>query len=176
MTSRLTRRDAVIALGTALAGTGTWGVLTWDALTEDGDPAGPSERETIVATAEALYPSEVDGIDSFVETYVVGRIREREAYREGVEAAALALDQYAHEWYDAPFAELDRSTRQAVFDEYGLDRAEPDPSGSERERVRYYLLNELLYAFYSSPTGGELVGIENPQGYPGGTESYRRGP
>jgi hypothetical protein len=34
--------------------------------------------------------------------------------------------------------------------------------------VNYYLLDELLFAFYSSPTGGELIGNKNPRGYPGG--------
>jgi hypothetical protein len=42
--------------------------------------------------------------------------------------------------------------------------------------VRYYVVNELLLALYASPTGGELVGIENPQGHPGGTASYQQGP
>jgi hypothetical protein len=60
----------------------------------------------------------------------------------------------------------------------GADTADPDPDpdGTDAGRVRYYVVNELLYALYASPTGGELVGIENPRGYPGGTASYRRGP
>jgi hypothetical protein len=58
----------------------------------------------------------------------------------------------------------------------GVRTAEPDPDGTDVERVRYYVVNELLFALYSSPTGGELVGLENPQGHPGGIDSYRRGP
>jgi hypothetical protein len=42
--------------------------------------------------------------------------------------------------------------------------------------VRYYVVDELLYAFYASPVGGGMAGIENPPGYPGGTESYQEGP
>ncbi|MEA5408870.1 hypothetical protein VB773_15715 [Haloarculaceae archaeon H-GB2-1] len=57
-----------------------------------------------------------------------------------------------------------------------MKTAEPNPDGTTAERVRYYLVNEPLYALYASPTGGTLVGIENPQGHPGGTESYQRGP
>ena len=41
------------------------------------------------------------------------------------------------------------------------------------DRVRFFVVNELLFALYSSPTGGSLVGIENPVGHPGGTESYQ---
>jgi len=178
---RLTRRDAVIALGAAGVGAAGLGALAWDDLDDEtpSEPTGQDDsggRETIVAAAEALYPERVTGIDSFVESYVVGRIQDRTAYLDGVQTAARRLDAYAHHWYDRPFAELDRETRQDVFDEYGLADCEPDPNGSERERVRYYLLNELLFAFYSSPTGGSLVGLENPPGHPGGLDSYQRGP
>jgi hypothetical protein len=58
----------------------------------------------------------------------------------------------------------------------GVHTADPDSEGTDPERVRFHVVNELLYALYTSPTGGELVGIENPQGYPGGTASYREGP
>jgi hypothetical protein len=58
----------------------------------------------------------------------------------------------------------------------GVDLVDPDPDGFSAERVRFYLVNELLYALYSSPTGGTLLGLENPQGYPGGSESYQQGP
>jgi hypothetical protein len=63
-----------------------------------------------------------------------------------------------------------------VLREMAVDTAEPRREGEPRETVRYYVVNELLLALYSSPTGGELVGIENPQGYAGGIDSYQRGP
>ena len=175
----LTRRDALIALGAAGVGAGGLGALVWDEL--DDEPPGrgsddPTWRETVVAAAEALYPASVSGVESFVETYVVGRVQDRQTYLDGVQRAAGNIDEYARYWHDRPFAALDRSTRQTVFDDYGLADSAPDPEGSEREQVRYYLLNELLFAFYSSPTGGELVGLENPPGHPGGLDSYQRGP
>lgn len=175
MTPDLTRRDALIALG--VAGTATAGAATlrWvDPPTNER--VEPTDRETLVAAAEALYPSQVTGVEEFVETFVLGRIQDRPDHREGVLEAARALDAYTRQWHDEPFAALDRQNRQGIFSEYALDSTDPDPDGTTRERVRYYLVNELLFAFYSSPTGGELVGIENPQGYPGGTDSYRRGP
>jgi hypothetical protein len=185
MSPELSRRDAVVALGATGVATAGLGALTWEALEKGGSANGDddadggttaTERETLIAAAEALYPSEVTGVDEFVETYVVGRLSGRPEHEAGVRAAARAIDEYAHDWYDRPYAELDRSDRQAVFDEWGLDAADPDPEGTDRDRVRYYLINELLYAFYSSPTGGDLVGLENPQGHPGGTGSYQRGP
>ena len=178
MTPELSRRDALVALGAAGVATTGLGALAWETLDEDeSDGKSPADqRETLVAAAEALYPSDVEGVETFVETYVVGRVQDRTEYLEGVRDAARRLDDHARYWQDAPFADLDRATRQEVFDGFGLADAEPDPEGNEVERVRYYLVNELLYAFYSSPTGGSLVGLENPQGHPGGTGSYQRGP
>jgi len=178
MSPELSRRDAIVALGAAGVATAGLGALAWETL-EEGDSDGMSstdQRETIVAAAEALYPSEVEGVETFVERYVVGRVQDRTAYFERMRDAADRIDENARYWHDAPFADLDRVTRQQVFDEFGLADAEANPEGNEVERVRYYLLNELLFAFYSSPTGGSLVGIENPQGYAGGTASYQRGP
>lgn len=178
MSPELSRRDAIVALGAAGVATAGLGALAWETLDDDERPedSPADQRETIVAAAEALYPSGVEGVAEFVETYVVGRVRDREEYFEGVQEAATRLDDHARYWHDAPLAALDRETRHTVFDEFGLAEADPDPDGNEVERVRYYLLNELLYAFYASPTGGSLVGLENPQGYPGGTSSYQRGP
>lgn len=176
MSPDLSRRDALVALGAAGVATAGAGALVWQSLSGgDGPPSTDRERETIVAAAEALYPSEVSGIESFVETYVVGRIQGRPDYRDGVFAAARRLDEYAQAWYDDHFGALDRATRQQVLDEYGLATAEPDPGGNDVERTRYFLVNELLFAFYTSPTGASLVGLENPPGHPGGTSSYRRG-
>ncbi|MWG35728.1 gluconate 2-dehydrogenase subunit 3 family protein [Halomarina oriensis] len=173
---RLSRRDALVALGaTGLAGVGVaTGVLLDDAALDEA--TDEDLLPTLVGAAEVLYPSDVDGVEAFVATYSLGRLRGREAYREGVVAAVRAVDEAAREWYDGAFADLDATTRESILREMGTDVAAADPDGSRAERVRYYVVNELLYAFYASPTGGDLAGIENPPGYPGGTESYRRGP
>jgi hypothetical protein len=175
----LSRRDAVAALaGLGVAGAGV-GAAT---LALDGGDgySGASGDETLdvatlVAAAETVYPGAVTGVEEFVRTFVAGRIRDP-AHREGLVAAVGQVDDAARDWYDAPYAELEADTRDAVLRELGADTAEPDPEGSLAERVRYYVVNDLLYALYSSPTGGELVGIENPIGHPGGTTSYQRGP
>ena len=109
-------------------------------------------------------------------TYVLGRIEERATYREGMADALLALDERAQEWYGLAFVDLSRGNRNALLSEIGVETADPDPEGRTPERIRYYLVNDLLFAFYASPAGGELVGIENPQGHPGGLDSYQRGP
>jgi len=175
----LSRRDALAAL----AATGAVGVAGATALRDEDatatDPASdapvPDDTlATLVAVAETVYPSEAAGIESFVETYVTGRLTDDPAHCDGVVTTAADLDATARDWFDAPLTDLDRSTRDRLLRDLAVDAADPDPEGALSGRVRFYLVNELLYAFYASPTGGRLVGVENPVGYPGGTESYRR--
>ncbi|QLG63879.1 gluconate 2-dehydrogenase subunit 3 family protein [Halorarum salinum] len=175
---KLTRRDALAALGVGSAGAA--GAFAW----EEFDPgaaggsngSGVNVGGVLVAVAEVVYPSAVEGVPEFVETYVVGRAVDGPAYASGVREAAATLDAYAENWFDAPVAELSAGDRDALLRQMGVETAAADPEGTDPERVRRYVVNELQYALYTSPTGGELVGIENPQGHPGGIESYRRGP
>jgi hypothetical protein len=185
----LTRRDAAAALaalgvGSVAATAGrnfvTNGADAPGANGEDvtdSESGGRDERveETLVAAATVVYPSKVDGVREFVSTFLDGRIEEPE-HAEKLQRAVAELDERAVAWYDDPFAALDPSTRDSVLREMGVDTAEPVPDGTTAERIRYYVVNELLLALYTSPTGGTLVGIENPQGHPGGTETYQRGP
>jgi hypothetical protein len=174
----LSRRDAIGALAAIGAGVGAAAYAT-DRSAESGDdseaPAAP-DVETLVAAAEVLYPGEVTGIEAFVEAYAERRAAGDDDHARGVCAATAEVDDHARAWYDAPFAELPAADRASLLRELGADTAEEDPDGTTAGRVRYFVVNDLLLALYASPTGGELVGIENPQGHPGGLESYRRGP
>ncbi|EMA47284.1 gluconate 2-dehydrogenase subunit 3 family protein [Halococcus saccharolyticus] len=186
----LTRRDALAALagGSVVGGGGAAAIgrnesepsgartETDDGSSTAADAAFTTVRDPLVATARVVYPDEITGIPRFVETYALGRIEEREKYRRGVERAVAAIDDRAESWYDGRYASLDAEDRDGVLREMGADTADPDPEGSTAERVRYYVVNELLYALYTSPAGGKLVGLENPQGHPGGHESYQHGP
>lgn len=170
---RLTRRDALAAL--AAAGASGGAVL---ALEADREPTeGPLDRElpTMVAVAEVLYPSEIEGVEAFVRRFLEGRAMTRPRHTGHIIDAADFLDDYALAWYDRPFAVLPPPTRDDALRRMGTDSADPDPDGSDVERVRHYVVDELLFAFYASPTGGELVGLENPPGHPGGLDSYQRG-
>ena len=192
----LTRRDALVALAGGGTAVGTGAVLSGEfegANPFADDPTLEDRMDALLAVARIVYPSELSGVEEFVRTYVLGRVEDREAqiasdterggttrenrpdYREGMVEALATLDEYAESWFDDDFLGLDAETRETLLDQMGVDTARPNPDGSDPDRVRYYLVNELLYALYTSPTGGELVGIENPQGHPGGTASYQRG-
>ena len=183
----LTRRDAAAALaaigatgGVALGvrratddgGGSEGGAPAWDG---EGAPGDEAVRTAMAALAEPLYPEAVSGIDAFVEAFLDGRL-DGSAHGEGIRSAVAEVESAARSWYGAPVAALSAADRDELLRELGADVAEESPDGTTAERVRYYVVNELLLALYSSPTGGELVGIENPQGYAGGAESYQRGP
>jgi hypothetical protein len=184
----LTRRDALAALaGAGVLGGGGAAALARDGFsTEDSsdvDQGGDSEGEAttravdaLVTTAHAVYPSAVENTGAFVETYAGTKLDGRPEFRASAVQTLDALDAEARITFDAAFADLDPTEAETVLRRAGADTAEPDPEGTTAERVRYYYVNEVLFALYTSPTGGELVGIENPQGHPGGTDSYRRGP
>ena len=182
---RLSRRDALAALVAggvgSLAGCGAPTARSSPSSREAaGDaaetPVGDHELATLVAVAEAVYPSEVEGVGEFVRTYTGGRVERAGSYARGVAEAVGTLDDYAAEFHDAEYASLPASTRRETLEYMSVDDAAPDPDGTEAQRVRHYLVNELLYALYTSPTGASLAGLENPPGHPGGTRSYREGP
>jgi len=173
----LTRRDAMVALGASGLALGA-GTLTWHQLTDDADTEGFTERQraTLLALARTVYPAAVTNVEPFVEQYVVGKASERPAYATGMADALDELEEYAQTWEGTSFTDLDGETRDELLGEFSIDTAAPDSEGRPEERVRYYLVNELQFALYTSPTGGKLVGLENPQGHPGGTGTYQRPP
>lgn len=177
----LSRRDVLAALAAAGATTGAGCLADVPALddvpgVDDAPVLDAHDRDTLVALADVLYPSEVTGIPSFVETYSVGRVTDRPDYARGMHETVATLDAHARDWFDDAFASLPPGDRDALLDQMMVDTADPVPDGSPPQRVRFYLVNDLLYALYTTPTGAGLAGLENPPGHPGGTTSYQRGP
>jgi hypothetical protein len=174
----LTRRDAMVALSAAGVATVAGAALTWDRIDDSTDDRqlDGADRRKLHAIAEILYPSEVAGVRSFVDSYIAGRVQDRPERAAGISDSLGYLDSYTENWYGQSFLALPQDRRESVLRDMGADLTEPDPEGSDVERLRFYVVNELLFALYTSPTGGELVGIENPQGHPGGTTSYRQPP
>lgn len=178
----LTRRDATAALA-AIGATG--GIALGGRRIQRGRDDDPQPGEDVpdddgvravwIAVAEVVYPDAVSGVNEFVEGFLDGRLTRR-AHAAGIRKAVAELDELARSWYDGRVVELSIRERDRLLREVGADSADEDPAGTTAERVRYYVVNELLLALYASPKGGELVGIENPPSHPGGTESYGRGP
>jgi len=171
---RLTRRDALVALAGGAGATAAAGTVV-DRLDAGRASLEEDRVARLGAVAEVVYPSEVDVTREFLETYVVGRSRDRPDYRDGVGDAVDALQRAARREYGHGLIGLGESRLDRLLRERGVDAAAPVPDGTVAERVRYYVVNDLLYALYTTPVGGRLVGYENPDGYPGGREAYQRG-
>lgn len=174
---RLTRRDALAAVGVTAgvsaaavgADRATDGTLREAVFGESEQEGLPEEtRETLRATAAVVYPSEATGIEEFVAGYTAGRLASDPDRRPGLIDAARELFEAGETFHGEPFPALGTDRRDETLRSLGVDTAEPAAEGTIPERIRYYVVNDLLYAFYASPTGGELVGTPNPIGYPGG--------
>lgn len=175
MTRTLSRRDAIRALAAGGVGLGGSAVAISEIPSDDDGEGDISDTDlaTLVALAEAIYPSEVRVERSFVRTYVGGLPPER---RRGITAALGDLDAGSRRLTGVDFVELPAEKRRATLRRLGVDRAQSVPDGTAPERILYHLVNSLLYALFRSPRGGELLGIDNPAGYPGGYESFSRHP
>ncbi len=169
----LTRRDALLAIG------GMGAASAYIGTTVRGDVAELDEAEVVArlrAAEEALYPSAVEVTTEFVQAYVRGRRASREDFLVGQVEALKELDRQARHIAGRPFRSLSRERRRTVFRRLGVHRAPPVPDGTLEERVRYYVVNDLLFTLFSTPAGGRLVGCENPPGHPGGRTAYQRRP
>lgn len=167
----LNRRDALIALG----GLGLTTVAWLDRVNVDESPLSEREVEILVNIGAVIYPTEVEVTPEFVRTYVVGQQKldpeQPGAIRRSLER--LAVESRRHT--GNAIGDLSREQLDAVLRNTGAANALPNPDGTDAEQIRYYIVNNLLYALYTTPKGGELVGNPNPPGYPGGTEAYRDG-
>lgn len=176
----LTRRDALVALSAVTSAAIAGCSAPTGENNSDPEPDAPAlddqGTETLVALAHVLYPSGAENVAEFVEEYATERVHRNPEHGRGVVDAIGYLNEYAERIYGERYAALSSDEREAALNEIPVDTVEPVPDGTEPQRVRYFLVNDLLYAFYASPTGASLAGLENPPGYPGGTSSYQRGP
>lgn len=175
----LTRRDAVAVLTAAgLGGVAAYGILDEGEGPDDGrgftgEPHQDHRVETLVSVAELVYPSEVEGGRTFTEAYVSGKFEADEEYLTEATIAVESLDEYAEERADQPFRDLPVAERDDLFRDRGMRQAPPEPDGQGISHVRYWAVNDLLYAMLTSPKGGEIMGIDSPPGYPGGLQAYQ---
>lgn len=176
---RLTRRDAIIAAGSSGFVTAAASILIDSSMNSDKndrglpDQATPGELsthsvETLHALTEVLYPSEVEVTNGFVETYV--NIHPM-PWKSEIQAAISSLDSLAKDWAGQPLKALSKSHRDTLLREQGINRVQASPTGTTPQRIRYYIVDGLLFALYSTPKGSRLVGIDNPRGHPGGFTS-----
>lgn len=164
----LNRRDAL----TALAG---GSLVTIDAVRstlfdEYTTSLSSQEKESLVSLAEVLYPSSVTVSTDFIDTYITGRYELSDEHISGLRKSLDIVQRTSRHETGQKLTALPVDDRDAVLRATGADRAFPDPDGTTAQQIRYYIIDELLYAFYTTPKGGRLVGNPNPTGHPGGIE------
>jgi hypothetical protein len=140
-----------------------------------GKGADLTEDDVAILTAVAtvVYPSELTTFRDFIDEYVRGLPPDQ---RAKIAVTTRALDERTRRMHGSTIRSLSQTERDSVLRTMGVDRVGSGPDGSLPERVRYYIVNQLLYALYTSPKGSQLLGVENPVGHPGGYESYQKPP
>lgn len=182
--STLTRRQLFSALGgTALAaavyGYGIDSDRSLSAASKTDSSAHPASQyhiEVLTALAESIYPTAVSVKHSFIESRVFGRVEPEPDHFENLITSVEAVNKYARQRFGGEIPDISAGRRRTVLHSMGVTTVHPIADGTTAEQIRFYLVNDLLYALFTSPVGGELMGIDNPPGYPGGLEAYRRGP
>lgn len=166
---KLTRRDALFAVAAGSVGGGTveYAATATDNTTQrEIEPRLNSDEISILlSVSELVYPSEVTVTADFISAYV-GLLAED--HRRRFRVTVQDLDTHSKSVYGTTFGNLSIEKRAALFREMGIGRIHPRRKGSVAARVRYFLVNGLLYALFTSPKGGQLFGIANPIGHPGG--------
>lgn len=180
----LSRRGMLIGLSGAVAGSAAYGYGSeWAGSRSAPGDADSDERDisstriaTLQSVASAVYPSAIDVDSDFIERQVLDRTEPRPDHFDEMESAIETVDTYAKARFGDRMKELSEDDRRRVLHSVGATRVRPTADGTTAERVRYYLINDLLYALFTSALSSELTGIENPPGHPGGREAYQRGP
>jgi len=167
---RLTRRQAIATVlsGGIVAGGGLRsGVAGRDAARSTSEALTGQEMRVVTAVAAVVYPADVSSPESILDGYLHYQPPDRLAEIQG---AVRALDREAGRRYGESFAALSPGERETLLRELGVDRVGSDPDGTVPERVRHYLVDGALFALFTDASGGALLGVDNPRGYPGGYE------
>lgn len=166
---RLTRREALLGLlgATSVASLGVYDLarrpLAGDSAITEHD------ADTLFAVAEVVYPVS----DPSITRSVVGYFeRLSDSRRAAILSTISDLDEVSYRQFGAPFRSLDRAEGERLLEVLGVKRVQSRPEGTLPERVRFHLVNSVLYALLTNPRGTEPFGITNPVGYPGGFSSY----
>lgn len=128
--------------------------------------------DTMTAVAEAVSPERVAVTEAFVDTYIRGRRRSDPHVGQRREALTVLDDRAEHD-HDAPFAALSVGRRRDVLYSLGVDDARANPEGAVAERIRHYVVRDLLFALYVSPAGADLIGAGTDPGTTAATDGGR---
>lgn len=165
---KLTRRHAILAAaGVSAVGLGTYELAAADAKT-DGTFT-QREQAMLTTVAEVVYPWELESAADVLVPYC-SRLDDR---RKAAMRRTLAeFDRMARSAFGVPLETLSADEGRTLVRALGANRVESRPAGTLAERVRFHLVNTVLFALMTHPSGTAPFDIDNPVGYPGGFASY----
>lgn len=166
----LTRRSALITL---LAGTtaSSFALQEINDVPQTSSEFSDDELDVLLALTDVIYPSDIDVSRSFIRRYA-DQISEPR-FRK-MQKTIGGLDRMSHRVFGAPFQAVSVSKRDSLLRYFGVDRVQPRPDGTLVERIRFHLVNTLLYILFTNPKGSRIYGIANPIGHPGGLDDLLR--
>ncbi|WP_128904478.1 hypothetical protein [Halorubrum amylolyticum] len=165
---RLTRRRALLGLvgASSVSGLGVYKLL--DRTTSDG-PLSDAGMDGLLTVADIVHPAAPEDVEHVISAYVV---RLNQSRIRGLVTALSELDSRSRRHFGASFGALSRAQGERLLAALGVNRVQSRPEGTLAERVRYHLVNSVLYALLTRPAGTEPFGIGNPVGFPGGFASH----
>lgn len=171
---KLDRRDVLLGAAGVFAGIGVQAGFAADeealAAATRSDLSDEAVA-TLVRVARVVYPSDVSVDPGFVDAYYFTL----PDYRVTAAARAVdGLDSHARATYGARYGALGDGKAETLLRNLGVDSAIPRAHGVLAERVRYHVVNGLLYALFTSPRGSRLFGVEQPIGYGGGYHGHEQ--
>lgn len=165
---RLTRRQALLGLigASSVGGLGAYELLDRTAIDGSLSDAG---MDGLLTVADVVHPADPEEVEPVISAYVD---RLNESRTRGLVTALSELDSRSRRLFGASFGALSRTQGERLLATLGVNRVQSRPEGTLAERVRYHVVNSVLYALLTHPVGTELYGIGNPAGFPGGFDSH----
>lgn len=161
---KLTRRQTLLGLigASSVGSLGIYELLDWRTI--DG-PLSAAGMNSLLTVADVVHPASPEDVEPVISAYV-NRLNDDRIRR--LVTSLSELDSRSRRHFSASFGALSRAQGERLLATLGVNRVQPRPDGTLAERVRYHLVNSVLYALLTHPAGTELYGIGNPVGFAGG--------
>jgi hypothetical protein len=129
----------------------------------------PHVVDGMVTVADAVYPGDPEQFRPVVRSYTT---RLGDSRRGELLGTLSELDRISSRHAGSPFRTLAGPEATRLLERLGVNRVQSRRQGTLSERVRFHLVNSVLYAILTDPAGTGRFDIDNPAGYPGGFDSY----